>query len=328
MGTIEEIKSKYIRRESTREEEEILLKWLKEYPEERKAFYQEKDIWDAYALETNSKNYSPETEIRKLQKRIDKPKTRTFAVPEYLKVAAVFALAFVFSWFVQSQFGSLERLAEKVELRKVVVPKGQINQVFLADGSRIWINSESTIEVPSVFTGDERVVTLSGEAFFEVAEDADHPFKVKVEGQTIEVLGTSFNVRAYPDAAVVQTTLKTGKIELQTQKETLTLSPGYQTELNKLTGELALKKVNSSNFDSWKEGRYEFIDADLVDVFQVVERWYDVDLVYNEDDFKQMNYSGVIKKTNSAQHFLTLLGLSIPIRYEIELEKITIEKIK
>ncbi|WP_430972345.1 FecR family protein [Sunxiuqinia rutila] len=327
MGTIEEIKSKYIRRETTNEEEAILLKWFKEHPEEQRAFYQEKDIWDAYALATNSKNYSPETEIRKLHKRVVKPKTRTIAVPEYLKIAAVFVLAFVFSWLIQSQFGSIERLAEKVELREVVVPKGQINQVFLADGSRIWINSESTIEIPSVFTGDERVVTLSGEAFFEVAEDADHPFKVKVEGQTIEVLGTSFNVRAYPDATVVQTTLKTGKIELQTQNETMTLSPGYQTELNKLTGNLSLKKVNSSNFDSWKDGRYEFVDADLVDIFQVVERWYDVDLVYNEEDFKEMHYSGVIKKTNSVQHFLTLLGLSIPIRYEIELEKITIEKI-
>jgi ferric-dicitrate binding protein FerR (iron transport regulator) len=172
------------------------------------------------------------------------------------------------------------------------------------------------------------VVKLTGEAFFEVAKDAKHPFKVKVEGQTVEVLGTSFNVRAYPNSSVIQTTLKTGRINLQTQNERLTLSPGEQTDLDKRTGELLLKKVNPSNFDSWKEGRYEFVNEDLIEVFKVVERLYDVELNYNEEDFKLMNFSGVIKRNNSIQHFLTLLGYSIPINYEINMEKVKISKAK
>ena len=328
MANIEEIKSKYIRKETSSEEDQILFKWLQDHPDEQKEFYQEKDIWDSYALVKNSMNYSPEIERRKLRKRIRKAKQAKLAVLPYLKVAAIFVLSFMFSWFIQSQYFNTEQLVHEVEMREVFVPKGQINQIFLADGSRIWLNSESTIEIPSVFTGDERLVRLSGEAFFEVAEDAKHPFKVKVEGQTIEVMGTSFNVRAYHNSSVVQTTLKTGRIELQTQNERLTLSPGEQTALDKLTGDLSVKKVNPSNFDSWKEGRYEFINEDLIEVFHLVERWYDVELIYNKEDFKSMNFSGVIKRNNSIQHFLTLLGHTIAINYEIDMEKVKINKMK
>lgn len=328
MGNIEEIKLKYIRKESSQEEDQVLFQWLKDHPEERKEFYQKKDIWDSYDLVKDSKNYSPEIESRKLHKRIRKAKQTKLVVLPYIKVAAVFVFAFVSSWLIQSQYLNQEQLAHEVEMREVFVPKGQINQIFLADGSRIWLNSESSIEIPSIFTDDERVVKLRGEAFFEVAKDAKHPFKVKVEGQTIEVLGTSFNVRAYPNSSVIQTTLNTGKITLQTKKGKLAISPGEQTELDKATGDLTLKKVNPSNFDSWKEGRYEFVDEDLIEVFKVVERWYDVELIYSKEDFELMNFSGVIKRNNSIQHFLTLLGYSIPINYEINMEKVKISKVK
>jgi ferric-dicitrate binding protein FerR (iron transport regulator) len=171
-------------------------------------------------------------------------------------------------------------------------------------------------------------VRLSGEAFFEVAKDPEHPFLVNVDGQTIEVTGTSFNVRAYDNSRKVQTTLKTGRIKLITSKGYIELSPGQQAELDKTTGRLALNEVNASHFDSWKDGRYEFVNENLIEVFHMVERWYDVQLIYDEADFKAMNFSGVIKRDKPVQHFLALLGYSIPIRYEVDLDKVKIEKIK
>ena len=329
MENIHDIKSKYIQGTANEAELELLLKWAKKSPENGKELFGEKDIWDSYAFVKNTKEYSASRELERFNNGRDRKQVIRFRANNFLKIAALFLLAFAFSWMIQSQLMSKKPSVPVAEIKKVFVPKGQINQFFLADGTRIWVNSGSTIEIPSVFTGDERLVKLSGEAFFEVEKDADHPFKVVVEGQTIEVLGTSFNVRAYENSTKIQTTLKTGKIKLSTSKGFTTLSPGEQTELDKTTGQLVLNKVNTNHFDSWKEGRYEFINENLVEVFRVVERWYDVELVYNEGDFKTMNYSGVIKRNNSVQHFLALLGHSIPIRYEtMAQDKIRIETIR
>jgi ferric-dicitrate binding protein FerR (iron transport regulator) len=328
MENIHEIKSRYIQGTATEDELKLLLEWARKSPENKKELFNEKDIWDAYAFVRNSRGYSVARELKHFNNRIGPAQKIPFRIPNYLKIAAVFMLAFAFSWLVQSQLMNRKTSVPIAEIKTVFVPKGQINQFFLADGTRIWVNSGSTIEIPSVFTGNERTVKLSGEAFFEVEKDTEHPFKVVVEGQTIEVLGTSFNVRAYANSNKIQTTLKTGEIKLSTNKGFTTLLPGEQTELDKITGQLVLNKVKPDNFDSWKEGRYEFVNENLVEVFKVVERWYDVELIYHEADFETMNYSGVIKRNNSVQHFLTLLGHSIPIRYEIDLEKVKISKIK
>ena len=328
MKNIQDLKSKYIQGTATEAELQLLLEWVQKSAENKNELFNEKDIWDAYEFVRNSKAYSVTDELQRFNLRIS-PKQRkvTFKLPAYLKIAAIFLLAFAFSWLVQSQFNGNNDRVKLAELKKVFVPKGQVNQIFLADGSRIWVNSESTIEVPAVFTGDERVVSLSGEAYFEVEKDPKRPFKVLVDGQTIEVLGTSFNVRAYKNSSKIQTTLKTGKIKLTTPDGYTVLSPGDQTELDKVSGQLVLSKVNPSNFDLWKDGRYEFVNENLIEVFHVVERWYDVELVYNEKDFKMMNFSGVIKRNKPVQHFLTLLRHSIPIKYEINLDKVKIEKI-
>ena len=276
----------------------------------------------------DSKKYAVKDELARFNKKTAVKQTVSLRLQNYLKIAAVFLFAFAFSWLIQSQLMNRKSPMPSAEIKKVFVPKGQINQFFLADGSRIWVNSGSTIEIPSVFTGDDRTVKLSGEAFFEVEKDPEHPFKVMVKGQTIEVLGTSFNVRAYENSAKIQTTLKTGKIKLTTEKGFTMLDPGEQVELDKNSGKLTRREVKPENFDSWKDGRFEFVDENLIEVFNVVERWYDVELVYNPEDFKTMNYSGVIKRSNTVEHFLDLLGHSIPITYEINLDKIRINKIK
>ena len=326
MEKIDQLKLKYIRRQATETETQTLRSWLVEHPDEKKSFYHEKDIWDSYAFTINSEEYLPDIELQKLQQQIDNRKHPKLVIPGYLKVAAIFVLAFLFSWFTQTIFFRHGVRDVVADTKEVFVPKGQIHQIFLSDGSRIWLNSESTMTVPSVFTGDERIVQLSGEAFFEVAKDPDHPFKVMVQGQTIEVLGTSFNVRAYADAPVIQTTLKTGKIELKTNQGNITLSPGEQTELVKRTGEVILKKVDPATYFSWKEGRYELKNENLIEVFKVVERWYDVTLEYNKDDFKDMYYSVVLKRNKPIEHFLQLLNHSIPIKYEVNMDEIIIQK--
>ncbi|TDO03434.1 FecR family protein [Sunxiuqinia elliptica] len=326
MKEIEEIKSRYIRGEATEREAKILLEWLEKNPEERTAYYQEKDIWDSYAFVNNSQNYSSEEELLKLKRRIRFNPKKSFSMPGPLKVAALLLLAFLSGWLVQFLIANQGTSDVVAEMREVVVPNGQIHQLFLADGSRIWLNSGSKIDVPSFFTGNDRKVSLEGEAFFEIAKDPEHPFKVEVKGQTIEVLGTSFNVRAYPDADVVQTTLHTGKIKLHTSREVLNLLPGEQTNVHINTGKIQVKNVNPVNYYSWRDGRYELKDECLTDVFRLVERWYDVSITYDENDFKDMRFSVVLKRNKSVEHFLALLNLSIPIQYQKNMDEIIIEK--
>lgn len=326
MKEIEEIKSRYIRGEASENEAKILLEWLEKNPEEQTAYYQEKDIWDSYAFVNNSQNYSSEEELLRLKRRIRFNTKKSFSIPGPLKVAALLLFAFLSGWLVQFLVSNQGTSDVVAEMREVVVPNGQIHQLFLADGSRIWLNSGSKIDVPSVFTGNERKVSLEGEAFFEIAKDPEHPFKVEVKGQTIEVLGTSFNVRAYPDADVVQTTLHTGKIKLHTSREVLNLLPGEQTHVHINTGKIQVKNVNPVNYYSWRDGRYELKDERLTDVFRLVERWYDVSITYDENDFKDMRFSVVLKRNKSVEHFLALLNLSIPIQYQKNMDEIIIEK--
>jgi ferric-dicitrate binding protein FerR (iron transport regulator) len=209
-------------------------------------------------------------------------------------------------------------------LQEVTVPKGQVNQIFLSDGTRIWINSESKLLVPSVFSAGERVVKLSGEAFFQVARDERRPFLVEVEGQQIEVLGTSFNLRAYDNSEIIETTLEDGSIKLTAGDQKNILNPGDQSIFDKNTGILSVRRVNPKMFTIWRDGRYVFENEKLTEVFKVVERWYDVEIIYDEKYFSGMFFSGVIKRNKDAKHFLELLNLTIPVRYEIESDKIKI----
>jgi len=327
MTEIDSIIQKYLQGVSSEDENQQLHQWIEQSPENRKRLFAEKDIWDTYNFHSDLKKYQTTPELEILKQRIGvKKSTKTIGLSDLMKIAAVLLISFGLGW--STQFISLNSKQETVEITKqeIFVPKGQVNQVFLADGTRIWINSETRLTIPSVFATDERVVKLNGEAFFEVAKDAKRPFRVEVNGQQIEVLGTSFNVRAYENSNEIETTLETGQIQLHTGSQTTLLKPGEQSLFNKSEKQLVISKVNPETFSSWKDGRYEFQNEDLLEVFKVVERWYDVEITADETYFRGMRFSGVIKRNKDANHFLELLNLTVPIRYEVKTDKIRIVK--
>ena len=323
MSEIESIIQKYLQGKTSEEENQQLHQWMQQSPETKKRLFAEKDIWDSYSFHSNLKKYEVTPELELLKKRIE-PKQATISLKQILKVAAILLVTFGLGW--ASRFVSFSPETAEVTMQEIFVPKGQVNQVFLADGTRIWINSETKLITPTVFSSNERVVKLNGEAFFEVAKDRKRPFKVEVNGQQIKVLGTSFNVRAYENSNVIETTLATGQIQLKIGGQTTLLEPGEQSLFNKSEKHLAISKVNPETFSSWKDGRYEFQNEDLLEVFKVVERWYDVEITADKDYFNGMRFSGVIKRNKDAKHFLELLNLTVPIRYEIKADKIGISR--
>lgn len=325
MAEIDSIIQKYIQDKTSEEENQQLHRWMQASPENKKRFFAEKDIWDSYGFQANVKKYNPALELELLTNRrasiTSKPIIR---LKQFIQIAAILLVTFGLGWGTQFIPFDGGRQQKVVEMKEIFTPKGQVNQVFLADGTRIWINSDTRLSVPDVFSDEERVVKLSGEAFFEVAKDNKRPFKVEVNGQQIEVLGTSFNINAYAASNKTETTLQTGRIRLHTDKQTTNLAPGEQAVFDRSARQLTIRKVNPLSFSSWKDGRYEFHNEDLLEVFELVERWYDVEITADEEYFKGMQFSGVIKRNKDAQHFVELLNLSIPVQYEIKGDKIQI----
>lgn len=325
MAEIDSIIQKYLQNKTSEEENQQMYLWMQESTENKNRFFAEKDIWDSYGFQSTQKYYNPAQELELLNKRLGSINSKpVIKLKRILQMAAILLVTFGLGWgsqFISFEFPGIKKAAS---MQEIFVPKGQVNQVFLADGTRIWINSETHLSVPDVFTDKERVVKLNGEAFFEVAKDRKRPFRVEVNGQQIEVLGTSFNVRAYSNSDEIETTLQTGRIRLQTGKETTIIAPGEQCVFYKSTHQLTISKVNPLSFSSWKDGRYEFQNEDLLEVFKLVERWYDVDITADEDYFKGMHFSGVIKRNKDALHFVEMLNLSIPVKYEINGDKIQI----
>ncbi|CAL1519105.1 FecR domain-containing protein [Chitinophaga sp. MM2321] len=167
----------------------------------------------------------------------------------------------------------------------ISTPKGGQYQIVLADGSKVWLNAASSLRFPAAFSGKERAVQLTGEAYFEVAKNAAMPFHVNVNNIQVEVLGTHFNVNAYEDESSVATTLLEGAVRVKNElsanpNNNVVLKPGEQAGLAK-DGNLKINRaVNVAEVVAWKDGNFEFNNASVTDIMRQVSRWYDVELDY------------------------------------------------
>jgi len=163
----------------------------------------------------------------------------------------------------------------------IATPRGGDYEVVLPDGTKVWLNAASSLKFPVVFSGSERKVELTGEAYFEVAKNAARPFVVKTNDQTVEVLGTHFNINSYTDENAVKTTLLEGAVKVTggPAMQTLKLSPGQQSVIT--DGRMALiANADIGEALAWKNGKFLFHDTDLRPIMRQLSRWYDVDVEY------------------------------------------------
>lgn len=218
---------------------------------------------------------------------------------------------------------------EEAQINKVVVPRGGEFQMTLADGTKVWLNSESELTFPTTFNGDTRMVEVVGEAYFKVAHSKKKPFLVKTAGQTVRVLGTEFNIRSYAEENNVATTLVEGSIELSSTEnlfESIRLSPGEQTNLNAANQKLIKQAVHVDEFVSWKSGEYIFKSKPLVEVMNELARWYDLEVEFNDESIKKSIVTGKFKRTNTFNAFVELLDKIEVARFEITDNKVLISE--
>lgn len=197
-------------------------------------------------------------------------------------------------------------IPSKVWTNTVSTPLGGDYKIIMSDGSTIWLNAGSTLQYPSVFSGNERKVQLTGEAFFEVAHNPAMPFYVEVEGTKIKVLGTKFNVNAYQNEEALKTTLIEGKVLISKGNNELVLNPGEQAVTFGNSNVIQKRTANVEEVVAWKNGFFQFERADIATIMRQVSRWYNIEVVF-EGKINPIDFSGKISKNVPAQTVLRIL---------------------
>jgi hypothetical protein len=214
---------------------------------------------------------------------------------------------------------------ENEALNTITTPRGGQYQVILPDGSHVWLNSASSIKFPVAFTGNSREVTITGEAYFEVARNKAKPFRVISNFQTVEVLGTHFNINAYADESLVKTTLLEGSVRItQLQpRATAILEPGQQATTSNQAAIQIIKDFDTEEITAWKNGYFMFNHEPIESIMRKVARWYDVDVIYQQV-LKNDWFNGSVSRYKNISEVLHKLELTGQIHFKIEGRRIIV----
>jgi len=218
---------------------------------------------------------------------------------------------------------SMER---EVLYNTLVVPRGSEFRLSLSDGTNVWLNAGSELRYSVTFAGDSREVWLVGEAYFEVISDSTQPFVVHSSKGKIEVLGTSFNVRNYPEESRMVTTLVRGRVAYtDPERRKYDLFPGDQA-ISQPGQETILQSVNPEYYVGWKDGEYIFKSATLEEIMQELSRWYNITVFYANSDVKQFHFTGELKRYEHVESFLRFLEIGGDVRFEVRDHTVTVRR--
>ena len=207
----------------------------------------------------------------------------------------------------------------------VKVPVSGEYHFTLSDGTRVWLNSESEITFPVSFVGGSREVVVKGEAYFEVKSDKVHPFIVHAKEVDIEVVGTKFNVAAYEDSHRVVTTLAEGRVNVEMSGQVVGLSPDEQVSVDLKSGKMAKNSVSASTNISWIQGIFEYENMTLEEITAQLSRWYDVDFIFSDAEFKTRRFTGVVKKYDELNNVLKIIEKTTNVCFMINERDIAVK---
>lgn len=363
----EELIIKYLTGESTKAESLLINQWLNKKAENKRYFDEIEFLWKASGIfhdinEDDKKNdwntvlakIGKTTEYQLLESKGQQPEIRKIfedktrkRVRNFLKIAAIFFLAFSFSW---ATFYFLNKKPDTGSLayNQIITTKGQKSQIILSDGTKVWLNSESMLKYPTAFNEMKREVFLEGEAFFEVQKKDDKiPFVVNTSEINIKVLGTSFNVMAYFDEETIETTVVTGsvcilrknlkpspdqKFILKSNQKATLLKKGSRVTLSEIEIKkpvlvkstttiqsisptkkeqiLISPKVNIELHTAWKEDKLIFQSETFENIAYKLERWYDVKIHVQDKELREDRYTGKFEHKETLNQVLEILNLT------------------
>lgn len=301
-NNISKIIRKYLSGRFSDKIEEKVQRWLikDEYIADKEAASLE--YWDNLETTANPNTYSA---LERVVQRIVYSQKQTIRIPLYKKlsrIAAVLIPLFIIGG------GYLYYQTTQNNMIEIQVAYGEEKHLFLPDSSEIWINAGSTIKYPKEFKGDKRIVELDGEAYFSVKRDEMKPFIVNTEKLSVNVLGTKFNVKAYSDEEQITTTLTSGKIEVQSAKQSQILKPNEQLSFDKETSTISITEIPSNETDAWLTGQLIFSDATFGQIIQALERKFNVSFSVNANvNLTQSRYTVKFIKKDSLEDILNVL---------------------
>lgn len=213
----------------------------------------------------------------------------------------------------------------EVTYNTITTPRGGQYQLILQDGTKVWLNAESSLRYPTAFNGESRRVEMTGEGYFEVFKNEKMPFYVSVDNMEVRVLGTHFNINSYSDEADIKTTLLEGKVEV-TEKEgkAVVLKPGEQAKLLKSQKKLiTTNKVDIDEVMAWKNGLFLFNGADIKTILRNAARWYDAEIVYTGE--VNETFSGGLQRSEDVSQLLKILEATDKVRFIINKKQIMVQ---
>ncbi len=352
---IKDLLNKFICDKLSREELDFIYQSVNHnmHEDEIKAWFYH--YWDESSMKTNKLHSSDVLKKIKESIRLTTPSTdknpfsdnklhakkkKIFAI--VFRYAAIFLTGFLLASFLIHQF-NYKAIPDKISYNELTTPRGSKSSITLTDGTQVWLNAGSTIKYPDRFGTDQREIFLEGEAFFDVKRDESRPFFVKTNEIYIKVLGTQFNVKSYPEENTIETTLVTGSIEIEAkkagtiQKQCLKLKPNQKATFSKSSHKLSLleekipgriksarveevkisDKINTEIITSWKDDKLVFSKERFEDILVKMERWYDVEIILNDENLKDYKYTGAFEK-ETLEQALNALKMATPFEYSVD----------
>jgi ferric-dicitrate binding protein FerR (iron transport regulator) len=320
--------NRFLAEEASQDEKEILKEWFRSaaFSPDMEDYYRRQ--WERG--KTAGMPYGQQQEIwRKIKTAIggtQAPAAKRFSFHRWMPYAAAAVLG-LFAGIASYIYVGKET-AKEVKEYTVLADKGQRSAVYLPDGTKVWLNSYTEIRYANHYGEDKREVSLRGEAYFEVAEDEHIPFVVHTDGMKVEVLGTSFNIRAYEEEKEIVATVFSGKVQASAGNRSAILHPGRQVTFHKTDRRLTTHTSgNPAYAQMWRSNELAFEGQTLSDIAVSLNRMYNVHVVFKSENIRRYRFSGVIKN-NSLENVIEIISLTAPILYETRGDTIVLSEKK
>lgn len=319
---------------TNKEEETLLINWLNENEENKRAFDEINDIWTATAKPDKSNPFDSKKAFENVRRKIEFTKRKS-VIPfwknaNFYKIAAGIVLSFGLGFLVNKALTKKQLINSDV-ITEVTAPIGSKSKVVLPDGTNVWLNSSSTIHYSSNFNKTNREIKLEGEAFFDVHKNKNLPFIIQTNNAlSVKVLGTAFNVKAYSSENYIETTLERGsllveRIEGDKLYETK-LEPKQRATFNKAEKQMQISIENDPTiFSAWRNNKLIFRNESFESLVVKLERWYGVSIIIKDKEIRTYHFNGTIQN-ESITDVMNIIKYTLPINYTLAHNQIIISK--
>ncbi|GHT14307.1 iron dicitrate transporter FecR [Bacteroidia bacterium] len=264
--------------------------------------------------------------LSNIQKEIGKSAIHTIPVKtityKWLRAAAIILLPLVVGYGI---YAGINKIGKTENTLLVSVEAGEKANITLPDGSRVWLNSSSKLTYTNAYNNKKRLLKLDGEAYFEVAHDAQKPFIVQCIDMETKVLGTTFGIKAYDEDNIISVVLAAGKVQVTLPDETRIMQPDERVVYNKSTHKLFSTMVKPSDFTDWRKNRLRFENETLLDIATTISRIHNIDYVFEDETLKSLCFTGSVDNTN-VESVLNAITLTAPITYTVKDNLILFQK--